>query len=91
MKHTRTYYDLKHSTKRITSNRGGTRSGKTYGTLEWLIEMAGKNRNRQKSIVTVARKTMPALRGSAMRDFFDILNATPGLYSEQFHDKTNNE
>jgi len=32
MKHTRTYYDLKQSTKRITSNRGGTRcvSGDTF-------------------------------------------------------------
>jgi phage terminase large subunit len=41
-------------------------------------------------IITITRKQGPALRGSSMRDLFDILN-THDLYSEDNHHKSINE
>jgi phage terminase large subunit len=90
MKHGRTFYDLYKSDKRVVSNRGGTRSSKTYSVLEWLVDYAYHNRKRKKTIVSVVRKTLPALRGSSMRDFFEILEREK-LYREADHDKTNSE
>lgn len=73
--------------KRIKSLRGGTRSGKTYNVLIFLIVAAlgfsGKT-------ITIARQTMPALRATAMRDFFEILENL-NLYDEKNHSKTSNE
>lgn len=78
---------LNDSEKRITMFRGGTRSGKTYNILTWYImrylQETGKT-------LTIARQTMPALKASAMRDFFEILDNL-GLYDEANHNKTNNE
>ena len=94
MKHCKTYYNLAEPRKgiRIISNRGGTRSGKTYSILQRLIEYAYKNKgkNKAKSVVTIVRKTLPALKGSALRDFVEILNDT-GWYNEANHNKTANE
>lgn len=79
---------LKNSNKRITIEQGGTRSGKTYNILIWLIfDYCANNKGK---IVTVARKTFPALRTSAMRDFFEILR-NYNLYSEEYHNKSNSE
>lgn len=79
---------LSRSRSRVSSLRGGTRSSKTYSTLIWfimdrLLKETGKT-------LTVARQTMPALRASAMRDFFEILSRMD-LYSEADHNKTANE
>jgi hypothetical protein len=38
-------------------------------------------------VLTIARQTMPALKASAMRDFFEILE-TLNLYDERYHNKT---
>lgn len=78
---------LNDSEKRITSLRGGTRSGKTYNVLIWFII---KYLSETGKTLTIARHTMPALKASAMRDFFEILD-TLGLYNEANHNKTNNE
>lgn len=79
---------LRDSNKRITIEQGGTRSGKTYNILIWLIfDYCANNKGK---IVTVARKTFPALRTSAMRDFFEILR-NYNLYSEEYHNKSNSE
>jgi phage terminase large subunit len=79
---------LKDSRKRVTSLRGGTRSGKTYNVLLFLILVWA--RLAQNQICTVARNTMPALRASAMRDFLEILHRL-NLYREESHNKTANE
>ncbi|MBL7113696.1 MAG: PBSX family phage terminase large subunit [Bacteroidales bacterium] len=68
-------------------NQGGSRSGKTYSILQLLILVkAFEERNQVFSIV---RKSMPALRATAMRDFFDILR-THDLYDQRNHNKTEN-
>jgi phage terminase large subunit len=79
---------LLESNKKITIEQGGTRSGKTYNILLFIIfkyclENTGKT-------VTICRKTFPAVRSSVMRDFLDILKAY-SFYSEEAHNKSNHE
>lgn len=79
---------LDNSKKRITIEQGGTRSGKTYNILLWLIfGYALKNTGKT---ITICRKTYPALRSSSMRDFFDILKEHE-IYNEADHNKSNSE
>ena len=86
MKQAKPYYDVKQSNKRICVLQGGTRSGKTYSILLALIEFAYKNKGKN-LYITIARKTFPALRGTAMRDFFEILKKE-NLYDERNHNKS---
>jgi phage terminase large subunit len=79
---------LENSDKRITIEQGGTRSGKTYNILLWLIfGYALKNSGKT---ITICRKTYPSLRASSMRDFFDILKEHD-IYNEADHNKSNSE
>ena len=86
-KQAKPYYDVKKSKKRICVLQGGTRSGKTYSIILALIEFAYKNKGKG-IYITIARKTMPSLRGTSMRDFFDILKKE-NLYNEAHHNKSN--
>lgn len=82
------YKHLLSSNKRITIEQGGTRSGKTYNILLWLIfQFSTSNKDK---IITICRKTFPSLRASVMRDFFDILRGYD-LYREEFHNKSSHE
>jgi phage terminase large subunit len=82
------YTHLKRSDKKIVVEQGGTRSGKTYNILLWLIfYYCTKNTGKT---VTIARKTFPAVRSSVMRDFFGILKQHD-LYIEDKHNKSNSE
>lgn len=79
---------LSGSSNRFVVEQGGTRSGKTYNILIWILfkyclENTGK-------IVTICRKTGPSLKGTVMRDFWELLNAQ-GLYREEDHSKSTNE
>lgn len=51
--------------------------------------MAYRNRERQPSVVTIARKTLPATRATVMRDFMEIL-VRENLYKAEAHNKTDN-
>lgn len=85
-KQPKSYYDNKRSNKRIVINQGGTRSGKTYSILQVLCEYCLMNKNLG-SVISVVRKTLPALKGSAYRDFLEIVN-NEGWYSEDLHNKS---
>lgn len=79
---------LEESTCKIVVQQGGTRSGKTYNILLWIIfSYCQKNEGK---IITICRKSFPALRGTVMRDFFTILK-DHDIYSEDDHSKTANE
>jgi phage terminase large subunit len=79
---------LLESTKKITIEQGGTRSGKTYNILLFIIfKYCLKNTGKT---ITVCRKTFPAVRSSVMRDFLDILKLH-SFYSEDNHNKSNHE
>lgn len=71
---------------RFIVNQGGSRSSKTFSICQMLIVHALIN---PKTTVSIVRKSFPALRGSVMRDFFEILDGL-GLYKESEHHKGEN-
>jgi phage terminase large subunit len=77
-------WDALNSNWRYIINEGGSRSGKTFSILQCLIIWALKNKGTSISIV---RETFPSLRGSVLKDFFEILY-TLELYNEKNHNKT---
>jgi len=72
-KQPKTYYDIKHSKKRIIINQGGSSAGKTYSALQAFIELAFVNRNKPPHVISIVRASLPALKKSALRDFKNIL------------------
>ena len=82
------YQHLLDSDKRITVEQGGTRSGKTYNILLWII--TGFTPDNKGKVVTICRKSFPSLRASVMRDFFEILRGMD-MYREQHHNKSSSE
>lgn len=75
---------LQKSDKRITVMQGGSRSGKTYNIILWLIVKLLQERGMTLSIV---RQSLPSIKGSVLRDFIEILLRL-GIYSENDHNKT---
>lgn len=75
--------------------QGGTRSGKTYNILFWLISKASKEwtqiaaQTGEEFVIDIVRDTMTSLRISAMFDFFQILERL-GWYIPQMHNKSQN-
>ena len=76
------------SDKKIIVEQGGTRSGKTYNILLWII--FSYCTNQRNKIITICRKTFPSLRASVMRDFLTILKQNQ-MYSEEAHNKSSSE
>ncbi len=76
------------SQSKIVVEQGGTRSGKTFNILLYLIFHYCQT-NKGKT-VTICRKTFPALRSSVMRDFLEILKQH-NKYNEGNHNKSNSE
>ena len=72
-----TFEHLLDAKQRITHHIGGTRSGKTYAILQYLILEGLQN----KLDITIVRKTVPSLKRTVMKDFKDILTNL-GIYSE---------
>jgi phage terminase large subunit len=79
---------LLNSTNKISVEQGGTRSGKTYNILLYII-LHYCTQNTGKTI-TICRKTFPAVRSSVMRDFLEILKIH-NFYSEDLHNKSSHE
>ena len=80
---------LENSQNRIIVEQGGTRSGKTYNILIWLIIYCLREENTGQ-VITICRKTFPAVRASVMRDFFEILERA-GRYNPDNHNKSSSE
>ena len=72
---------------KIVVNQGGSRSGKTFSILQLLILV--KAFEETDMVFSIVRRSMPALKASAMRDFFEILRMAE-LYDERSHNKTEN-
>lgn len=77
---------IKGKKPRLIVLEGGTRSTKTYSTLIYFIVEAVSGSRYEYDII---RETMPALRKSAMKDFFEILEEYK-LYNENNHNKSEN-
>ncbi len=69
----RQFYDLKSSTARLRVHQGGTRSGKTYAICQYLIWLMTEV--KEPLVISIIRKTLPALKGSVQRDFLEIAEA----------------
>ena len=75
------------ATTRFIANIGGSRSTKTYSILQLLIVKALES--EEPLVISIVRKSMPSLRISVMRDFFDILKQLD-LYNVEQHNRTEN-
>lgn len=74
------------SDKRFILHIGGSRSGKTFSILQYILIYCLQNKGK---IITIARKTFPALRAGALREFIQILKDY-NIYKTESHNKTNN-
>ena len=77
-------YDAIAGDKRFIINEGGSRSSKTYSLCQLMIIYCLQNNNK---VVSVIRKTFPALRATVLRDFIEILRDI-GLYKQEMHNKS---
>lgn len=69
---------------RFIINQGGSRSSKTYSLCQMIIVHCLTNPN---TAVSIVRKTFPTLRGTVMRDFFEVLRDLE-IYEQAHHHKT---
>jgi phage terminase large subunit len=78
------YEALNDSSLRFVINEGGSRSSKTYSLCQLIIIYCLQNNNK---VVSIIRKTFPALRATVMRDFIEILKEL-NIYSMEDHNKS---
>ncbi len=71
---------------RFIINQGGSRSSKTYSLCQVLIVYCLQNPNK---VVSIVRKTFPALRATVMRDFFQVLKDLE-IYEKSAHNMSEN-
>jgi len=71
------YKHIEDCPTRVCHLVGGSRSGKTYAALQWLIVQALQN----KELITIVRKTIPSLKRTVMKDFKDVMQ-TMGIWNE---------
>lgn len=79
---TRVFEDLLNSEKRINVFQGSSRASKTYNILIFFIYKLLQEEGKTLSIV---RKTLPALKGSVLRDLKEILLKFGVYDSEKWH------
>lgn len=72
--------------ERITLLQGGTRSGKTFSVIYYLIDFCRTYQNANIEI-DICRDTFTALKSTAWKDFKDVL-LKHGLYKDSNHNKT---
>lgn len=70
---------------RVVSAQGSSRSSKTYNILIFLVAYLLRNPGTSLSVV---RKTLPALKGSAFRDFKEIMQDKFGLWDNRSMNKS---
>jgi phage terminase large subunit len=72
-----TFENLIDSTHRVSQHIGGTRSGKTYAILQYLIVKGIESTQS----ITVVRRTIPTLKRTVIKDFIEILKGL-GIWQE---------
>ena len=77
----RNYDALYNNEARFIINEGGSRSSKTYSLCQLIMVYCLQNPNK---VVSIIRKTFPALRATAMRDFLEVLKEA-GIYDKASH------
>lgn len=79
-------WDALNSGTRFIVNQGGSRSSKTYSLCQLIIVYCLQNPNK---VVSIVRKTFPALRATVMRDFFEIMKDLE-IYQKSNHNMSEN-
>ena len=79
---TRVFEDLISTDKRICVFQGSSRASKTYNILIWCVYKLLQEDNK---VLSVVRKTLPALKGSVLRDLKEILIMFGIFDSEKWH------
>lgn len=79
-----TFQNILDSKSRVQQHIGGTRSGKTYAVLQYLLV---KMIEREGLSITVVRKTIPSLKRTVIKDFIDILKGL-GIWNESDYNGT---
>jgi phage terminase large subunit len=82
IKTTKVFQDLLDSTKRVNVFQGSSRASKTYNILIYFVYKLLQEDNKTLSIV---RKTLPALKGSVLRDLKEILLMFDVYDQEKWH------
>jgi phage terminase large subunit len=72
-----TFENLLESHSRVSQHIGGTRSGKTYAILQFLIVRGLESTQT----ITIVRRTIPSLKRTIIKDFTDILKEL-GIWSD---------
>jgi phage terminase large subunit len=73
-----TFENVMTSSERVTQHIGGTRSGKTYAILQYLLV-----KGLESPIdISIVRKTIPSLKRTVMKDWKDILLSV-GIWNEE--------
>lgn len=81
------FYQTLNSKARIKVHQGGTRSGKTYAICQYLIYKLTST--KKPLVISIVRKTLPAIKGSVQRDFMEILDNLGILFLGN-HNKSEN-
>jgi len=76
-----TYTNQDNSPTRTTIHYGGTRSGKSYALLQWIIVKCLEG----KEDVVIVRKTIPSLKRTIVKDFEDIMTGLELWNSNDFN------
>ena len=79
-----TFQNILDSNSRVQQHIGGTRSGKTYAILQYLLV---KMIEREGINITVVRKTIPSLKRTVIKDFTDILKSL-NIWNEEDYNST---
>jgi phage terminase large subunit len=82
IKTTKVFQDLLDSTKRVNVFQGSSRASKTYNILIYFVYKLLQEDNKTLSVV---RKTLPALKGSVLRDLKEILLMFDVYDQEKWH------
>ena len=81
------YLRIRNSKARIVLLEGGVRSGKTYATAQTFVEHLMDDSAPKGEKLEIVRATLPALKATAMEDFFNILRDLR-VYAAEKHNKT---
>jgi len=76
-----TFENLIDAKQRVSHHIGGTRSGKTYAILQYLIVKAIETTQN----ITIVRKSIPSLKRTVLKDFIDILKGLELWHESDFN------
>jgi len=81
------FYQAVNSDKRLNIFQGGTRSGKSWSLMQYCLYLM--TTEKKPIVISIVRKTLPALKRSVLRDFLHISKQL-GIYWNGVHNKTEN-